>query len=93
MGLAGWSLAFALSEMGVIEGLEEKSNVTRLNAPAFMISLASAWRGDAGGDRRAKAAISGSCCNIQERLTPGCSAVVAVGREECLDSGHILQSW
>ena len=26
-------------------------------------------------------------------VTPGCSAAVAVGREECLDSGHILHSW
>lgn len=67
MGLAGWSLAFALGEMGAIEGLEEKSDVTRLNASAFMISPASGWRRDAGGDCRAKAAVSGSRGNIQGR--------------------------
>lgn len=58
MGLAGWSLAFALGEMGAIEGLEEKSDVTRLNASAFMISPASGWRRDAEARRTFQEAVA-----------------------------------
>ena len=42
-------MAFALSEMGAMEGSEEKSDVSRLNASTLVVSLAPVWRRDAGG--------------------------------------------
>lgn len=44
-------MAFSLSEMGTMEGLEEKNDVSRLNASTFMVSLAPMWWRDAGGCR------------------------------------------
>lgn len=42
LGPAGGSLTFTLGEMGAMEGLEERSDVTRLNA-LFSISVHSGF--------------------------------------------------
>ena len=49
MGLAGGILAFTLGEMGAMKGLEDRSDVTRLNALVSVVAVASVWRMDNTG--------------------------------------------
>ena len=46
LGLAGGILAFTLGEMGAMKGLEDRSDVTRLNALVSVVAVASVWRMD-----------------------------------------------
>lgn len=46
LGLAGGILAFTLGEMGAVKGLEDRSDVTRLNALVSVVAVASVWRMD-----------------------------------------------
>lgn len=88
MGLAGWSLAFALGEMGAVEGLE-KSGVTRLNTSTFTVSLAPVWRRDAGGTAKPRQPFQ-EVVAISRRGNPGARPSGGGGQRQRLNSGNIL---
>ena len=77
MGPAGGNWAFTLGEMGATEGLEERSDVTRLNALASVVTLASVWRMENRGNARTKMTSSEAITRREMMLVS--SKVVAVG--------------
>lgn len=81
-------MAFALGEMGAMEGLE-KSGVTRLNTSTFMVSLASVWRRNAGGTAKPRRPFQ-EVVAISRRGNPGGRPSGGSRQRRRLDSGNIL---
>lgn len=79
LGPAGGSLAFPLGEMGATEGLEERSDVTRLNALASVFTLASVWRMENRGNARTKMT-SSEAITRREMMTVSSKVVAVAGR-------------